>query len=368
MIGCRAGCRLEAARYQRLKNKGYSFRRRPEAITPRSSGAIRREEGSTVKIRGTVFGYSMLALVAVALCSGPAMAEKRIAVVVWNDEARYADSKNGILEQLRKDGFAEPKVKFTDENAGGNKAKAAEIAQKIATSKPDLVIAVGTSAAVAAANTIKDIPIVFSMFYDPVDAKVAASWASSGNNTTGASSKVPMAKLVGTLKQLAPVKRLAVLYTPGEKNSETQLKEVQAVQGDAQIKVTPVPLTSKADVAAVMPQVTGSADAVYLTGSGIVGEALPAIVDEASKAKVITVTHLEDHVEKGVLLGVTASPHALGVLAGQKAAKVLKGAKPSTIPIETLKKFDVIVNMKTTKATQIQVPAGFLKNATRVIE
>jgi len=59
-----------------------------------------------------------------------------------------------------------------------------------------MILVVGTSAAVALAKDVKDVPIVFSMVYDPVDSKIAGDWKSSGNNTTGASPKVPMARLV----------------------------------------------------------------------------------------------------------------------------------------------------------------------------
>jgi putative ABC transport system substrate-binding protein len=302
------------------------------------------------------------------LLSGEARAEKKIGVLIWSEEGRYSESKNGIMDQLKKSGFGEGTVKFTVENAGGNKAKAAEFAQKFAAAKLDMIIVVGTSAAVAVAREIKTVPVVFSMVYDPVDAKIADDWKSSGNNTTGVSSRVPMSKLVSTLKQLAPVKKLAVLYTPGEKNSETQLKEIQAVQNEAQIKVVPVPLTNKEQVSSIMSDVTSVADAIYLSGSGIVGDSVSTIVDIATKAKIITVTHLDDFVDKGVLLGVCANPHKVGTLAGEKAVKVLKGAKPASIPIESLKNLDVIVNMKTAKAGQIQVPPTFLKTATQVIE
>jgi len=92
------------------------------------------------------------------------------------------------------------------------------------------------------------------------------------------------------------------------------------------------------------------------------------IIDTATKAKIITVSHLEDHAEKGVMLAVCASPKAVGQLAGEKAAKVLKGAKPASISIEPLKQLDLIINMKTAKAAEKQVPASLLKSATRVIE
>ena len=58
----------------------------------------------------------------------------------------------------------------------------------------------------------------------------------------------------------------------------------------------------------------------------------------------------------------------VGQMAGAKASKVLKGARPSTVPIETLKQLDVVLNMKTARAGHIDVPSPFLKAAARVIE
>lgn len=302
------------------------------------------------------------------LLAGEAVAERRIGVLLWSEEARYGDSKNGVLDQLKKGGFGEPAVRFTIENAGGNKAKAAELVQKFAAAKMELIIPIGTTAAIAVTREIKDMPVVFSMVYDPVESKIALDWKSSGNNTTGASPKVPMAKLMESLKKFAPVKRVAVLYTPGEKNSEAQLKELQGLQGDFRIKVIPVPLSKQEDVALILPEVIRTADAMYLSGSSIVGKTVPLIVDLATKAKVVTITHLDDLMDKGVLLGACADPYQVGRLAGDKAIKVLKGAKPSSVPIEPLKKLDLILNRKTAKAGQFQVPAPFMKSVTKVIE
>ena len=307
-------------------------------------------------------------VVMVTLFSGVARAEKKIGILVWSEESRYTDAQKGIMEQLKKGGFGEPNVKFTVENAGGNKAKAAELARKFAAAKMDMVVVLGTSAAVFVAKEIKDAPVVFSLVYDPIGAKIAEDWKSSGNNTTGASNKVSMSQLVATLKRLAPVKRLAVLYTPGEKNSEIQLKELQAVQEDFQVKMVPVSLTGNEEVAQIIPEVVGTVDAMYLSGSNVVAEMAASIANMATKAKVITVTHLDDLVYKGVLLGVYADPVAVGRLAGEKAVKVLKGAKPSSIPIEPLKKLEVIVNRKTAKAGGFQIPPAFMQSVTKTID
>lgn len=316
--------------------------------------------------RGLFLFVAMSAMI--NLVSVEARVEKRIGVLLFSEESFYIESKNGILDQLKKDGFGEPAVKYDIENAEGSKAKAVELAQKFAAARMDLIITLGTHATIAVVKAIKDVPIVFSTVYDPVEAGIAKDWKSSGNNTTGSSTKIPMSMLVNSLKEFAPVKRLAVLYTPGEKNSESQLMELQKTQASSQIKVIPIILNKKEELTRTLSEVIPMTDAVYLTGSSIVSAAVPTIVETANKAKVVTITHLNDLVEKGSLLGVCANSYLIGRLAGKKAVKILKGAKPSSIPIETDKKLDLILNMKTAKAGQFRIPPSFMKKATKIIE
>ena len=312
-------------------------------------------------------GIIMVFLIA-TLFSTEACAEKKIGILMFTEDIRYHESKNGIIDQMKEDGFGEAAVKYTIENAGGSKAKAAQLAQKFAEAKMDLIFTIGTSATIPVSKAIRDVPIVFCTVYDPVEAGIAKEWKSSDNNTTGSTTKFPMSKIVNSLKDFAPVKRLAVLYTPGEKNSELQLKELQGVQADTQIKVIPIILSKKEAVAQALSEVVHTADAFYLTGSSIIGETVPIIVDIANKGKVVTLTHLDDLVEKGALIGVCPNSYLVGRLARKKAVKILNGAKPSSIPIETDKKLDLIINMKTAKAGQFQIPSSFMKMVTKTIE
>jgi len=159
-----------------------------------------------------------------------------------------------------------------------------------------------------------------------------------------------------------------VLYTPGEKNTESQLRELQGLQTEARIKVVPVPLAKKEEVPQILPEVIHTTDAIYLTGGSVIGATLPMIVDAANKGKVITITHLDDMVKNGVLMGVCIDSYTVGRLAGEKAVKVLKGVRPSSIPIDAPKKIDLILNMKSVKAGQFQVPPGFMKQVTKTVE
>jgi putative ABC transport system substrate-binding protein len=206
------------------------------------------------------------------------------------------------------------------------------------------------------------------MVYDPVEAGVARDWESSGNNTTGMSSRVPIARLMDSLRLFVSVKRLAVLYTPGEKNSETQLKDLQDVQAQSRITVVPVALTTREEIVEILPEIVRTSDAIYVTGSNMVDSQVALIVQVATRSRVVTITHLEDLVEKGVLIGLCADPHELGRRAGEKAVRILKGARPSSIPIEVSGDANVILNRRTAKAGGFELPPLLLKRVTRLVE
>jgi len=295
-------------------------------------------------------------------------AEKRIGILTFSDQVRYMEAKRGIMDTLKEAGFEEPQTEFIIETADANKAVAATSVKKFVAAKLDLILTIGTHATLATAGEIKDVPIVFTQVYDPVETGIVKDWHSSGNNTTGSSTMIPMSKLMEVLKQFSPVKILGVLYTPGEKNSEAQLRDLKEIQGNYGIQVVPVPLTKPEEIEQLLPVVLHRTDALYITGSNFVNSQIGTIVDMAAKAKVITISHLEDLIAKGVLLGVGPDSYLLGRLAGEKAVRILKGAQPSSIPIESLKQVDVMINLKTAKAGGFQIPEGFMKTVKKIVQ
>jgi len=307
-------------------------------------------------------------ITSISLLSSEAMAEKRIGILSFSEETRYQDAANGFIAALRESGFKEPKTKFIIENAGANKAKAAELVQKFAASKMDLIFTLGTSATIATVREIKTTPIVFAVVYDPVDAGISKGWKSSGNNTTGTSTKLRVSKLIDLLAEFQTVQRLAVLYNPGEKNSVSVLKDILKVQPKYAFRIVPVPLTKQEDIAEILPAVIHTSDAIYITGSNLVDREISTITDMATKAGVVTISHLQDMVDKGVLLGTYANYYADGHLAGEKAIKILRGARPSAIPIEPVREFGVVLNLKTLSAGRFNVPQKVMERVSKKIE
>jgi putative tryptophan/tyrosine transport system substrate-binding protein len=319
------------------------------------------------QIVGKIIIFAALIFV-VALFSGEAGAGTKVGILMFSSETRYTDAAKGFLDELKDEGYGEPRVRFFLAKADANKAKASEIVRNIAAARMNLIFTLGTSITIPVSHEIKDVPIVFSVIYDPVAAGIAKDWKSSGNNTTGVSSKLPMSRLMDVLKEFMSVKRLAVLYTPGERNSESTVRDLQAIQSIYRIKVIPVPLTRNEEVAQIIPEVVRTSDAIYVTGSNLVDGKISAIVDMANKGGRVTITHLEDLVKKGVLLGVCVNSYSMGRLAGAKAVKILRGARPSSLPIETMKDYELVVNGKTADAGAFRMSPAFRAKITRMIK
>ena len=300
--------------------------------------------------------------------SREARAERKIGILMFSEEVRYNEAVTGITDRLREEGFSEPNTRLIVENADANKAKAAELVKKYSAEKLDLIITLGTSMTIPVAREIRNVPIVFGVVYDPVEAGIARDLKSSGNNTTGATTKFPFEEMIDNLREFRKVGRLAVLYTPGEKNSESQLRHLQEIQHLDGIRIIPVPLTIKEEIGRILPDVLRTCDALYITGSNLVNRQIAMIVDMATKANVVTITHLDDLVAKGVLLAVCSDSYQNGRLVGEKAVRILRGAKPSSIPIESPKDHYVMINMKTAAAGRFPIPEEFMKKVTRKVQ
>jgi len=299
--------------------------------------------------------------------SGAAFAEgKKIGILVWSDEARYRISTKAMLEQLQADGFSDLEVK--QESAQANKAVAMRLAQDLAAQKMDLYVGVGTNGVAALQKEISATPIVFNVVYDPVGEGFVAGWEHSKNNLTGASNILPMTEIIRRLKTLVPLKHLAVLYTPGQKNSECQLQDLQAIEKEAAIKVIPVPLSGEDDIASLISLLQGKAEAIFLTGSGFVGKFIDPILDASIKAKIVPVSHLSDYVDKGVLLGAGADMQELGQSTAKEIEEILKGALPTDIPVKRPNRIHFYLNLRTAKAIGLTVPDELKKEAVKIVE
>lgn len=313
---------------------------------------------------------NFLILAVVLVFSREVLAQEKIKIGILKSSSapQYVAGVNGILQEFKKSGYDENRVNFVIRDASGSKDKCSEIAGEFKENAIDLVMPLGTIAAISAYNEFKDVPIVFALVYDPLGEGIIKSWENSGNNVTGVSNWVNMYSLVQILRKVCPAKKIGVLYAQDEKNTIFQLEEFKKLQKEMGFEVVEANINKLEDLKPVIFSLYGRIDALYVGGGALLSAGIKDIVEDTIKYKIPTIAILQERLEAGVLFSVSSNSLENGELAAKKAIQVLEGAKPSEIAVEYLKKFDIGVNLKTANLMGINIPVNLLEITSKVVK
>lgn len=314
--------------------------------------------------------YGLLAAIAVAGATAAAAEPKTVAMTAIVEHPALDAVRDGVKKGLADLGYAEgTDVAYQYETAQGNPATAAQIARQFVGDGPAAIVAISTPSAQAVAAATKDIPIVFSAVTDPLAAGLVASIDAPGANITGVSDMAPIGDHIALIKEITPdVKRLGVLFNPGEANSVSSLAAVKDEAGKAGIEVVEGPATKSADVQAAARSLVGKVDAIYVPTDNTIVSALESAVGVAEEAKLPLYAADTDSVARGALAAVGFNYFDVGVQTAALVDKVLKGEDPGTIPVVFATGTDLQVNKKTAATIGVTIPDAVIARASKVIE
>lgn len=291
-----------------------------------------------------------------------------VAAVLTSDIPRYQEAYRAFVRGLAAKGFGEGEVEFITQTPNPDPISWANSVRKFNALKPDLLVTFGASATISATQEAVRVPIVFADVYGPVETGISRSMSKTGGNLCGVSSKVPMATLVKTMVAIRPVKTLGILYNRRERGSYVQMQEIKrlaAQQGFAVVEAN-VPVASGLDAA--LGHLLARCDCVFVSESSVVNRSLERIVHRSTAARVPVISLVPDSAEKGALLTLEVSPVEQGLLAAAHAAKILQGMRPGELPVLTPRKVDLVLNLHSAKALDIQIPFRVLSVATKVLK
>ena len=264
--------------------------------------------------------------------------------------------KEGFKKAFEESGI---KADFDETNAEGSIPNANLIANKFKSDKKDLILGIATPSAQALANSISDIPVLFSAVTDPVSAKIL------NKNVTGTSDKLDnVGEQLDLLIKLKPeTKKIGVLYNPSEQNSLVQVKEIQEKAKERNLEVELQGITSFSEIAQATKILLGKTDALYLPTDNLVVSAVKLIVSEGISAKKPVISSERSSVDQGALFTMGLNYFDLGKRTGEMAIEILKGKPASEIPFETSKKTTLFLNEKTAQAIGIDIKNPALAGA-----
>ena len=256
--------------------------------------------------------------------------------------------------------------------AEGRPERLPDLARELVRLKVDVIVVPVTSAALAARNATRTIPIVMVAVPDPIGAGLVQSLARPGGNVTGLSFLNPelSAKQLQLLKEVVPkVSRVAVLQDPASVGHRIILKEAEATARalgvELQILGARVPDDFDAAFAAMTRERAG---ALLVLAHPTFLLYRRRLADLAEKGRLPAMYGNTEHAEAGGLMAYAPSLADNFRRSAVYVDKILKGAKPSDLPVEQPTRFQLVVNLKAAQALGLTIPQSVLIRSDRVVQ
>lgn len=281
--------------------------------------------------------------------------------------------REGFLLGLKDEGIEEGKnLNVIYENALADGGIAGQIATSFAGKGVDLMCGIATPMAQACYSVAKktDIPVIFTAVTDPVAADLAKADGTPVGEITGTSDKLPVKAQLEMIRAILPqAKTIGIMYTTSEVNSESTIKEYQALAPDYGFTIVTTGISSSADISIAADSLLNKVDCITNLTDNTVVASLNIILDKAAAKKIPVFGSEIEQVKRGCLAAMGLDYIELGRQTGVMAAKVLKGeAKASELNYEVLKDAAFYGNAKVAENLGITLPESLTSQAAEMFD
>jgi putative tryptophan/tyrosine transport system substrate-binding protein len=302
---------------------------------------------------------------------------RRIGVLMgWAETDPYAQAAlAAFLKELQQLGWADGRNLRIDLRwAAGDAGRMKDFAKELVDLRPEMILANTTPATAALHEKTRTIPVVFVIVSDPIGAGFVASLPLPGGNITGfINVETSMAgKWLELLKEIAPaVRRVAILFNPDTApgGGSYFLGPFEAAARSFGVEAIRTPARSDAEIETVIAGLgrePGSGLVVMTDGFMVVHRG--SIISLAARDRVPAIYAEAFSSRDGGLMSYGANTQDAFDRAASYADRILRGARPADLPVQTPTKFELAINLKTAKALSLNVPPTLLARADEVIE
>jgi putative ABC transport system substrate-binding protein len=269
----------------------------------------------------------------------------------------WTDGRNVRIE-LRWTGYDRDRIK--------------RLAKELVDLRPDVILGQTTPVAAALAHQTQAISIVFLTVSDPIGSGITASLAHPGGNVTGFSvDDIALgSKWMELLKEISPrTERVALLFNPVGPPLQSAMPSIQAAASSLHVQVSTATVNSKDEIGNVVAAQAGDpAGGLIVMPSTFNTTNRELIIAMTARYRVPTIYFSGYFAQSGGLISYGPDYPAQARQAAAYIDDILRGTKPSDLPVQTPTEFELIINLKTARALGLQVPDKLLTIADEVIE
>jgi putative tryptophan/tyrosine transport system substrate-binding protein len=277
------------------------------------------------------------------------------------------------LDGLRSQGWIEGKNLIIEYRYALSQDRLPALAAELVALGPDLLIGAAPQPAVALKSATASIPIVFVAVADPVGIGLVQSLSRPGGNITGLATYVPgfTSKMIEILREMVPTaSKIAIMVNPGNPIHRLfvaeELPQTVRKLGVA-LPIVEATTAEELDIA-FASTAAQHADAIIPFGDPLTISNAPRVTALAAEHRLPALYFFRLFATNGGLISYGPDLPDLFLRAGGYVDKILKGTKPSDLPVEQPTKFELVINLKTAKALGLTVPPSLLVRADEVIE
>ncbi len=296
----------------------------------------------------------------------------RLASLSGGSEAGTRERDACFYDELGRLGWTEGRNIIVDRRwASGNLTLLPALAEELVALHPNVLMTSGTPAAQAMQQASHGIPMVFNMVSDPVASGIVTNLARPTANITGVSNFFPsmIGKLLELIQTVSGARRFSVIYDPKNPGKQIDVRLMQESASSSGLAFDSVPVRGEADVEAAFEAMMRSPpQALIVLVDAVTISNQQRIVDGANRLAVPAIYQERSFVEAGGLMSYALNFCAHLYRAAAYVDKILRGEKPSALPVEQPSTFELILNVKTAKALGIAIPPTILALADHVIE
>lgn len=297
----------------------------------------------------------MMCLSLVACGSGSdSEVEYKIGLVQLMDHTSLNTIKDSIIDELKEQGYVDGEnITIDYQNAGGDLSTLDTICKQYEANDVDVIIAITTPAAQAAAPYAEKIPVIFSAVSDVKASGLVNNLEKPDLNITGTSDEIQVSSIMDLAREMYPeTKTVGYLYNSGEANSVANLEKLQEYATANNLNVQTAAVTNASDISTGLASLLEASDIVFSPTDNTVASAMAQVSEMCNEAKIPFFTGADSMVQDGGLATYGINYESLGRESAKMAIQVLTGTKIEEIPVKVFKD-DLNLYINTTTAEKL---------------
>ncbi len=315
-----------------------------------------------------------LSLLAVGLFSGCRSQEHglyTVGIFQITDAPTLNEARKGFIKALADNGLIEgSELRLIERNARGDTTEAQRIAQQFVEDKTDLIVALSTQCLQAAIMAGPKAPVVFTSVANPYLLGVGRSPQNHVRNVTGVASTGPIKQILAFIREALPeAKRIGTLWTPAELNSEYYLRVLQEGAAELGFEVVAVPVSNSNEVLLSGQMLLNKkVDAICPISDNTINAAFETLGRLAKENAVPLFGGFPLFARQGACAAMGWDFFEMGYKTGEIAVRIKNGEDPGSIPIQSMSRVRLSLNLTAAGMQGIQFSPQILDRADDVIE